>query len=174
MKCQNCGKNEINFHYSSNINGSITETNLCSVCAAEKGYLANEALSLFDSDSFFADWFPVFGKLEALLPVSIPVITTGTGFPFSIRPRLKNAQSVNLDNRNMRDRQDACDRQDTRETCHTCETCHPGSETKVDAEMSKRREINMLKEQMRVAAEKDEFEKAIEIRDKIKHMEAQV
>jgi len=45
MRCNNCGRNEVNFHYSSSINGCVTETNLCSECAQQAGY---DLASMFD------------------------------------------------------------------------------------------------------------------------------
>ena len=41
----------------------------------------------------------------------------------------------------------------------------------VDPEIARRREINMLREQMKAAAEKEDYEKAAEIRDKLKELE---
>jgi protein-arginine kinase activator protein McsA len=41
----------------------------------------------------------------------------------------------------------------------------------VDEEMKRRREINILRERMRVAAEAEEYEKAAELRDAIKKLE---
>ena len=54
----------------------------------------------------------------------------------------------------------------------TCECGSPAvlnSENKTDVEMTERRELNM---QMRIAIENEEFEKAAEIRDKIKALGA--
>ena len=33
MKCDRCGKNEATFHYKTNINGRVTEAQLCPDCA---------------------------------------------------------------------------------------------------------------------------------------------
>ena len=38
MKCQNCGKNDANTHLKQNINGNISESYLCSECAEKLGY----------------------------------------------------------------------------------------------------------------------------------------
>ena len=38
MKCSNCGKNEVSFTYTSNINGKVTRHQLCSECAQKLGY----------------------------------------------------------------------------------------------------------------------------------------
>lgn len=37
MKCQNCGKNEVNVHLRQNINGQVSEYALCSECAEKLG-----------------------------------------------------------------------------------------------------------------------------------------
>ncbi len=37
MKCEKCGKNEANYHFTSNINGVVTESHLCSRCAEKAG-----------------------------------------------------------------------------------------------------------------------------------------
>lgn len=150
MKCQNCGKNEVNFHFSTNINGCVTETYLCSECASKSGY---DFEQLFDAGNAFDRFFPVFGGMNGFLPIAFPVLSAGAALPFPVRQRVAPAISG--------------------ETC-SCghEKCAPDTQgAHVDDEMKKRREINMLREQMRRAAENDDFEKAIELRDKIKEME---
>ena len=153
MKCQNCGKNEINFHYSSNVNGCVTETNLCSQCAEGAGYDMNE---LFDTRSIYNEFFPVFGggSLLAAAMSAMPMMTSrafprivrlGAGTPEMCAPQ-KNA---------------SCG-------CGECGSPTVGSpDAKVDDTMAKRRELNM---QMRKAAENEDFEKAAELRDQIKEL----
>jgi len=65
-----------------------------------------------------------------------------------------------------------------------CEECGCQSETRtpaetvadpvpdIDTEMKKRRELNAMREQMRIAAENDDFEKAVELRDRLKELES--
>ena len=38
MKCEHCGKNEVAFIYRSNINGHVEEKHLCGECAEKLGY----------------------------------------------------------------------------------------------------------------------------------------
>ena len=38
MKCENCGKNEVTFVYQSNVNGRVEEKHLCAECAEKLGY----------------------------------------------------------------------------------------------------------------------------------------
>ena len=150
MKCQNCGKSEVSFHYSSNINGTVTETYLCSECAASRGY---DIGAFFGATKMIDGFMPVFGRLDGLLPISHPGFSGGMQTPFFVRPRLDVGAP------------------EAKCTCG-CEHKAPDmQDATVDEEMNKRREINVLKERMRLAAEKDDFEKAIELREQIKGLE---
>ena len=150
MKCQKCGKNETNFHYSSNINGSVTEAHLCAQCAAEAGY---DVESMFNTDNFFRVSFPLQGRQRGFLPLPI----------FGFEPMFGYMQLPH-----MRLQSNECARE------NTCETpVQEDSSAQVDTEMQKRREINVLREQMRFAADNDDFEKAALLRDQIRQMEAE-
>ena len=169
MKCTNCGKNEVNFHYSSNVNGCVTEADLCAQCAAEQGYdmrglfgnslffgadsefermLAPIGVRLFDAASVFNGFFPVFGQLGGWTDgqrggqAPLGGLSCGCG---SERGNGNSNGNVN--------------------------GAASEAGAQVDGEMAKRREINALREQMRTAAQKDDFEKAIELRERIKEME---
>lgn len=142
MKCQKCGRNDVNFHYSSNINGCVTEEHLCSDCAAESGYDMEQMFSLgqmFDIGSIFDPVFPV-----AVLPVAMQPLM-GAGI------RAKRRQT------------DTCG-------CGYGKTASINANVEVDEKMKTQRELNM---QMRIAVNNEEFEKAAELRDKIKELEAQ-
>jgi len=134
MKCSKCGKNEVNFFYKSNINGEITEHNLCTECAEEMGLMRNvfaESRQLMRG--FFED---SFARLAS-------------PFTFGARDFLR------LDER----KQEEC-------SCTKCE-----EKAEVDPEIAKRREINILRHQMKMAARAEDFEKAAELRDKIRSLE---
>jgi len=72
MKCQKCGRNEVNFHYTSDVNGQVTQMHLCSVCASESGY---------DIENMFTDMFTGMFPMRNLM--AIPVMQIGTGMPFA-------------------------------------------------------------------------------------------
>ena len=164
MKCQKCGKNEVNFHYSSNVNGCVTETYLCSSCAAESGYNLNKMLdfdSFFGSDPFAGFMFPTRG-ISGFLPMAVPVVRANTMFPGQLFDLLTTQPGMSKIN------------QETPCKCGCGKTGvnYTGVDNtgiEVDEEMSKRRELNA---QMRIAIENEEFEKAAELRDKIKELEA--
>ena len=149
MKCQKCGKNEVNFHYSSNVNGCVTETHLCHECAAMSGY---DFESMFGMKNIFNDLFP-FSMSRVFMPVHMPGV-----FPPS------QYSSLPL----MGPEPKECD-------CGgACEKpIQENQSIEIDGEMQKRREINVIREQMRLAAEKEDFEKAAQLRDQIRRMEAE-
>ena len=149
MKCQKCGRDEVNFHYSSDINGHVTQTHLCSQCATESGY---------NIDQLFGDMFtgmiPVRSINRAMssyipaaffMPGAIPVMKIGSGFPLDTGVQPKN-------------------------TCQCgCETATPKiNNIEVDEKLKQKRELQI---QMRTAVQKEDFGKAAELRDMIKKLE---
>ena len=147
MKCQKCGKNETSFHYSSNINGAVTEAHLCMECAKESGY---DFPRMFGSENFMSGMFPS-GMLRGFLPM--PILGYGMMNP----ARQWGIQGLSSGE---------CG-------CGACEASENHCDAKeVDESMNKRRELNIIKEQMRQAAEKENFEEAAKLRDQIRQMEA--
>ena len=133
MKCQKCGRNEVNFHYSSAVNGHVTQMHLCSQCASQSGYNVGQ---MFGNMFTLSDVFP----LQSLM--AIPVLQLETRHPFT---------------------EQQC-------TCNGCGTLTPDVKNiEVDEKLLQKRELN---KQMRIAAENEEFEKAAEIRDKLKKLES--
>ena len=158
MKCQNCGKNEVNFHYSSNVNGCVTETNLCSECAEGAGYDMN---ALLNKGGMFSELFSVFGG-GGLLPAAMPglaMISPSTAFPRIMRIRMGPAE--------MYAPQMFSTAQIPACGCGCQSPPASTGDVKTDEAMTKRRELNM---QMRKAVENEDFEKAAELRDKIKEL----
>ena len=138
MKCQNCGNESVNFHFTSNINGRVTEQYLCSECAARMGYGPG---ALFGSGAGFGGLFgsgamPAFGLSPQMQVFAVPQmgILQTEGKP-QAAPNIPEAEQI------------------------------------VNSEMKERREINILREEMRIAAEREDFEKAAGLRDKIRELE---
>jgi protein arginine kinase activator len=148
MKCQKCGRNEVNFHYSSSINGCVTETHLCSECAAESGYDIGQ---MFDVEGFFGETIPMLSGFSGFVPIAIP--GKRTNHPFTMRPRV-----------GMIDQGTSCN-------CGCEKASQVEMNVEISDEMRERRELNM---QLRIAVENEEFEKAAELRDRIKELEGKV
>ncbi|MCL2125626.1 MAG: UvrB/UvrC motif-containing protein [Oscillospiraceae bacterium] len=163
MKCQKCGKNEINFHYSSNVNGAVTETHLCSECATESGY---DFESMFDFGGMFDRFMPIFGGRNGFMPRQ----QIGALGPFGWS--LFGAPMVAFMPQRIAGGEERCMGAEEQGDCNCAEPAQQAQPAEIDQEMLKRREINIMREQMRLAADKDDFEKAAELRDQIRQMEA--
>ena len=134
MKCQQCGQNEVNFYYSTNVNGAVSEIHLCAKCASVVGYDLMNLLNFCALDEMIP--IPVLGVARRLQPAKRKTYVCTPAFE---APGCGSGAALN-------------------------------SENKTDMEMTERRELNM---QMRVAIENEEFEKAAEIRDKIRALGVQ-
>jgi len=137
----------------------VTERNLCAECAKEEGFgelFERETKSLMSSfNSFFADpfegffddffgsrsLFPSFGRSLLSPMLTLPRIHITLAEPEKAKEEAASAQAKT-------------------------ETV-----TETDEEMSRKRELNALKNQLSEAVKNEEFEKCIELRDKIKELE---
>lgn len=147
MKCENCGKEEVNFHFTSNVNGNITEKHLCAECAAKLGFADKMTPEMSFEDAFME----LFGSRPSRRMFS----GYGLVFPTFVIPAMGMLVPG---------------------AAHTdASGARPEGQTEIkpeiDADMQKRREINILREQMRQAADAEEYEKAAAIRDSIKKLE---
>ena len=157
MKFEKCNEKEATFFYSSNVNGDVTEKHLCSDCAREEGFgsaLDYRPASMFDGmfDSFFSDFFSLrrsllsafdsFGSpLRAIMAPALPRINIVIGQP------QEQTERAPLSEAEQKIPEDA------------------GEDVKA------RREIAALKHQLQEAVAAENFEKAIELRDKLKELE---
>jgi protein arginine kinase activator len=157
MNCENCGKEEVSFHYTSNINGNITEKHLCAECAGKLGYTGGERNMLRPDISIEDVFTEMFGgrpsrRVIGGYPMVFPTFVIPTiGF---VVPEEAGAQP---ERRLHPQVQPSVTPQDIK--------------PEIDEEMKKRREINVLREQMRTAAETEDFEKAAALRDSIRRLE---
>ena len=157
MKCEKCNEREATFYYSCNLNGEKTEKHLCAACAREEGFgemLDYRPVSTFDGtfDGFFDDFFtPARGLLSAFDVFGSPM----RRMMAPALPRLRFVVGAP----------------------ETESRPQPKSETEAkipdDAgeEVKSRREIAALKHQLQEAVQTENFEKAIELRDKLRELE---
>lgn len=163
MNCENCGKSEVNFHYTSNINGNITEKHLCAECANKLGYVGK--FGFMDKpgvgpDSSFEE---IFADLFGMRPPRRMLGGYGMVFPTFVIP------TVGL----IMPDASAAQHAGAAQTASTS-IVPPDVKPEVDEDMKKRREINMLREQMKNAAEAEDFEKAAALRDSIRRLESEL
>ena len=153
MKCEKCGK-EANFFYSSTVNGQHEEHCFCAQCAKEAGFenafrfepLANSFAGIFDGlfENFFAParLLPGFDSFGAPFGRMMPW-RGGLQNGTATAPRQTEPQSE-------------------------AEAKVP---TDAGEEIKARREREALKQQLREAVEREDFETAITLRDQLKRME---
>ena len=153
MKCQMCGKSEVNFHYSSSINGCVTESHLCSECAQKSGYDFNQMFDFGGFESALSGFGSIFGGRDRFMPMIMPSLGFGIPASMVMRPQLSGYAKTDAQS----------------ESCSCCSGTAQTKQPEVDEDMKKRRE---LYEQMRKAANDEDFEKAAQLRDQIKEMEA--
>ena len=158
MKCQNCGKNNANVRYTQVINGDKMELFLCDECAGEMNIGMNFDFGMNDVFNSFFDEFTGI-KTFAMPEVSKCKNCGLTYDDFSKTGMLGCADcydsfSMRLDNLLNR--------------------IH-GSNRHLDNKSSKENfnvsELDKLKSELKVCIEKEEYEKAAVLRDKIKKLE---
>jgi protein arginine kinase activator len=150
MKCDNCGNEEVNFHYTSSINGNVTERHLCADCAAKLGF---QERAVYRTELPLEE---VFKMMFGVQPDSRMLRGYGMIFPTFIVPTVGMMVGAGK----------ADGAEETQEPPKT------PVNVEIDAEMKKRREINMLRDQMNKAAEAEDFEKAAALRDSIRKLES--
>ena len=156
MKCEKC-TNEAVLHYQSNINGEKTEYHLCADCAKKEGF--GEMLeirphpmygSLFSepfgaiTESFFRD--PFFSLADNFF---------GRGMFTSVLPSHEVQLQVG----------------EAEKPTETVAGHTDNIPEDAGKEIRSRREIHALRHQLRAAVIDEEFEKAAELRDKIRKLE---
>lgn len=156
MKCENCGKNEVTFVYQSNINGKITEKHLCNECAEKLGYSQRIAAhsqrmmqNLFGNsflDDFFSPMPSLMGRMTRMLEDPFDDF-------FADMPALGAAPAQ----QNAQDRQKQEGLVDQKE----------------QSRFARMRQINALRMEMKKAVRQENFERAAELRDQLRALEAE-
>ena len=156
MKCEKC-ENEAVFHCQSNINGEKSEYHLCSDCAKAQGFgemLQFRPNSMFDS--FFRE--PFGGLMGNLFREPFGALSDGFFGKRAFAPTLETP-NVNVS-------------VGTSEKATDCACgCTHNIPEDAGAEFRAKRELHALKHQLKAAIHAEEFEKAAELRDKIRELE---
>lgn len=170
MKCTNCGKNNAVCHYHFNLNGNEQEAHLCAECA---GKLAPEREFAAKTREAFGDFFDgglfggdLFGRrsLGGNLLSGFFGEDPFEGFfgsrmwsPFAMlgMPKIE----ISFPEAGSGEAAPAAAQETGKQ------------EAGVDPELSKKRQINQLRAQMKAAAKNEEYEKAAQLRDQLKALE---
>jgi protein arginine kinase activator len=166
MKCQKCGKRDADTHVKRVINGEFEEYDLCSECAKEMGYtnMFSDFASDFNSllGSFFGNALPArtqATRCEVCNTGYADIARTGMMgcancykiFADQLMPTIRRVHG---------------------------NTTHCGKHSKaykvqpVEEKKEDTSKLENLKKQLDIAVKNQEFEKAAQLRDEIKDMEA--
>ena len=177
MKCENCGKNEVTFVYRSNVNGKVDEKHLCAECAEKLGYTRRLAATRqnmmrgFFGGSLFG---PAFGRnllgdgffdegQGAEVRSGDSFFDSFFGFPSLMGRMLDNPFDDFFT--------------DMPALGAAPETAEEKKDTLVEKEEESRfdrwRRVNALKAEMKKAVHREDFERAAELRDQIRELEAE-
>ena len=157
MKCEHCGKNELTFVYQRNINGKVTEKHLCGECARELGYSQRIAahnqnmMQHFFGDSFFGGSLldDFFAPMPSLMSRMNRMLESPFEDFFADMPALGAAPEQKEEQQ-----KDLVDRE----------------EQSRFAEMRKK---NALRMELKKAVRQEDFERAAQLRDQIRALEAE-
>lgn len=165
MKCTNCGNNNAMYHYCFELNGERQEAHLCPECAKKlqpEREFASRTRELFGdvfSDGFFGeslfDRRPARGLLDGFFGRDPFEGLFGGSLlsPFAMLGMPKIEMSFP----------------------EAGNTAPAGTETAqkagVDPDLARERERNALREQMKAAAEAEDYEKAAQLRDRLKELD---
>jgi len=157
MLCQICGRKEATFHFKEIINDQIRELHLCEECARKKGFLSQP--------------FPLASLIGGL--------TEEAGIPFSVASQVR-CPHCGLSYEQIREK--------GKIGCSFCyqtfkdylipllerihgHTHHSGKAPKELKMDEKEKEIHKLRKELEEMVKKEEYEKAANIRDKIRKLE---
>lgn len=167
MRCQECEKNPATLHFTKIVNGQMTEFHLCESCAKEKG-------------DFFTDHgsFSIHQLLSSLMNMD----NLGV-------PNAQGRQLIRCEHCGMTQQQFS---KGGRFGCSQCyhyfrdyldplfrrihgSTTHAGKvPQKAGGHLRIKKQVEELKRQLQVYIQREEFEKAAEIRDRIRSLEKEL
>lgn len=162
MLCNICGKNPATVHVTEIVNNQTTEMHLCEACAKEKSIQMEQHFGLSDLLAGIADLGTPFGsKAKEELKLICP--NCGMGYEdFKKIGRLGCSACYDAFRKNL---------VPLLKRIHGS-TQHIGSiPGKIIKEVKKKTEIEELKEKLQQAIQKEEFEEAAKLRDRIKELE---
>ena len=160
MKCENCGKNEVTFVYQSNINGRVTEKHLCSECAEKLGYTQRIAAtgrrmmrSFFD-DGFFGGSLLGSFFSPSLMDRGARLLEDPFDDFFADMPALSAAPAQQREEPSQQKQNDLVGKEE-------------------QSRFAYMRQMNALKLEMKKAVHQENFERAAELRDQLRQLEAE-
>ena len=161
MKCQNCGKNNANVKYTQVINGDKTQLFLCDECANEINIGMNFDFGMHD---VFSNFFDEFSGLKTItIPEVSKCNSCGMSYDEFSKTGMLGCEKCYSTFSNRLD--------EVLNRIHGSNRHLKLSDKNIKDERNANTEIIKLKNELKTCIEKEEYEKAAIIRDKIKKLE---
>jgi protein arginine kinase activator len=173
MRCENCGERDAVIHLTQIVNNSVTTTHLCEPCAAEKGVETGASVAKFPLGDFLASLGKGGAPEQAEGGVDVPCAWCGATLKdFRQTGRLGCARCYESFAGSLRDLL----RRLHGNARHVGEQYRPvlalATGGASDAGPgSPVRELDQLREHLRRAVAEEDFERAAELRDRIRALE---
>lgn len=169
MLCQNCGKHEATTHIKSVVNGEYTQLHLCTDCAGKLGYGDVFSGFGFDLGDFFGNFF---SKPKTMLASSKVERCEKCGMSFEEIVKSGKIGCAGCYEKFYEMLLPSI-RRIHGKTQHSGKTAAVVEHEEEVKEKTKEEIIEELKTEMQTAIEEQNFERAAEIRDRIKELEAE-
>lgn len=155
MKCEKCNDRQANFFYSSTINGQTTQRHLCSECARQEGF--GDTLDWNPEamiDDFWRSWYNPMGMIDGFF----------TNYRGNALGGVNRAPMMTLPlvDSSISGGQDAAE----------AERSAKNIPDDAGEAFRSKRELNALRHRLEQAIKAEDFEKAIELRDRIRGFES--
>lgn len=170
MKCQACGKEDAHVHLTDIIDGEKRTVVLCESCAAEKGYVIDPGLiqaAATQIQKLIAPWVPTAAKSGSSSRTPETEVTCptcgNTWSAFKKHSRFGCAHDY-----------EAFGERVARllESIHGTSEHQGSAPTRARAAMERRRRLAELREGLRDAVDREDFEEAAGLRDQIRLLES--
>lgn len=169
MVCEECGKNPASVHIATDINGVKTETFLCTECARKHGHLDFVFEPTITFHNLLAGLFEPGKELRGSSAVKVRSRCPSCGLTFADFRRLGHLGCDQCYD-TFHDELELLIRRIHGSTTHTGKV--PKGRRQSGA--YKQRELERLREELRVAVAKEEYERAAELRDAIRKLEQEL
>ncbi len=168
MLCQNCSKHEATTHIKSVVNGEYTQLHLCTECANKLGY--GDVFSGFGLD--FADLFGNFFSRPKSMTSGRTERCASCGMSFEEIVKSGKIGCADCYEK-FYDMLLPSIQRIHGKTQHNGKKVNAVNENRIKKEKTKEEIIEELKKEMQAAIDEQNFERAAEIRDKIKATEGE-
>ncbi len=166
MQCQECGKRPATLHFTKFVNGEKAELHICETCAREKGELLPGTGGGFSIHNLLSGLLDFEPRNQTAKPPAVKCDTCGMTYTqFSKVGRFGCSDCY----RHFSERLDPLLKRVHGNTVHVGKV-----PKRAGGHLKTKREIDRLKKEMQGRIEREDFETAAQLRDRIRELESEM